>query len=105
MYLAYITCKDSEEAEKIAEHLLNKKLIACANIFDSKSIYHWKGELCNQNEKVLILKTDKKFQDIVGEVKAIHSYELPCILKINVEATQEFGLWVANSIKEGKTSE
>lgn len=97
MYLIYVTCKDLTEAKKIARHLLNKKLIACANILDSQSIYHWKGELKEQNEKVLILKTNREFQDIVGEVMVIHSYDLPCILKVDVEATQQFGHWVANS--------
>ena len=35
----YITNPNKDEAKKIAKHLLNKKLIACGNIYPINSIY------------------------------------------------------------------
>ena len=94
MTLVYITCKDKKEAEKIAIHLLRKRLIACANIFPIKSMYWWQGKIANDNENVIIAKTStKNFKKVVSEVKKIHSYEIPCILRINATANKEYGAW------------
>ena len=94
MTLVYITCKDKKEAEKISMHLLRKRLIACANIFPIKSMYWWQGKIANDNENVIIAKTStKNFKKVVSEVKKIHSYEIPCILRINATANKEYGAW------------
>ncbi len=93
--MVYITNKDEAEAEKIAKHLLNKKLIACANIFPTTSMYEWKGKLENTKEVVAIVKTKKEnFEKVKNEVMKIHSYECPCIAKIDVEGNKEFENWV-----------
>jgi len=95
MYLVYITCKDLTEAKKIAKELLTRDLIKCANIVDSNSLYIWKGKLKDEKEKILVGKSNKKFQDIQGVVKGMHSYDLPCILKIAVDANKAFEKWVS----------
>jgi len=41
----YITNPTKKEAEKIARHLLEKHLIACANIFPIESFYWWKKKI------------------------------------------------------------
>lgn len=45
----YITYPNIEEAKKICTHLLEQKLIACANYFPIESAYWWKGKI--ENEK------------------------------------------------------
>ena len=95
MTLAYIICKDAVEAEKISMLLLKKRLIACANIFPIRSMYRWKEKIVNETENVIIAKTnDKNFDKVVNEVKKIHSYKIPCILKINATANREYENWV-----------
>ena len=99
MILAYITSKDKEEAKSIAKHLLEKKLIACANIFPIESLYWWKNNIEEEDEFVLIAKTLKeKFNEVKEEVKRIHSYSTPCILKIETEANLEFLEWVKGEV-------
>ncbi len=85
--LVYITCKNPEEAESIARLLLEKNLIACANIIPrSLSLYNWKGKLEKANETILIAKTRKELvPNVVSETRKMHSYELPCILSIPIE--------------------
>ncbi len=56
----HITNPSKNHAEKIATHLLKKKLIACANLFPIKSFYWWKGRIEESNEYVLIAKTLRK---------------------------------------------
>jgi len=98
--MLYIPCKNNAEANKIAKHLLRKRLIACANIFPIKSIYRWKKKIVNDKEIVVIAKTLKgKFNTVKKEVKKIHSYETPCIAMIDSRANRDFEKWVKGEIK------
>jgi len=101
MIIEYIVCKNKAEAEKIANNLLKKRLIACANLFPINSLYKWKGKLQKDKEFVLIAKTQKnKSQSLEKEVKGIHSYEIPCILQVNVKANKEYERWLKNELKK-----
>ncbi|MBI2108124.1 divalent-cation tolerance protein CutA [Candidatus Woesearchaeota archaeon] len=94
MTLVYITCKDEKEAEKISRHLLGKRLIACSNMFPIKSMYWWEGKIATDNEVVIIAKSNEKnFSKVQKEVKKLHSYKVPCILKIEAKANKEYGDW------------
>ena len=100
MTLVYITCKDEKEAEKISLHLLRKRIIACANIFPVKSFYWWNKRIANEKEYVAILKTNNKnFKKVESEVKRIHSYKIPCILKLNSSANSEYELWASREMR------
>lgn len=99
MIIIYITNPNEEEAEKIARHLLNKKLIACANIFPIESIYRWEGKVTKEKEFVLIGKTlEEKFETIKKEVESVHSYKTPCIIKIPAEPNSKYGEWVKGEV-------
>ena len=50
----YITNPTQKEAEKIAKHLLKKRLVACVNFFPVKSFYWWEGEILSEKEFGLI---------------------------------------------------
>lgn len=84
--MVYITCKDTEEADSIAHHLLERHLVACANIYPIRSLYWWKGEIQREGEVAVIMKTrcDNREQ-IIKEVLAIHSYEVPCVEFISIK--------------------
>ena len=100
MALVYITCSNEKEAKKISMHLLKKRLIACANIFPIKSVYWWKGKITKSNEHVMIAKTsNKNFKKLEFEVKKMHSYEIPCILRINASANKEYNEWMNREIR------
>ena len=93
--IIYSTFKNRLEAEKIITHLLNKKLVACANLFPIKSIYFWKSRMVNNNEVAALLKTtEKNWTKIKNEIKKLHSYEVPCIEKIKVETEKNYGQWI-----------
>ncbi|MBU0629022.1 MAG: divalent-cation tolerance protein CutA [Nanoarchaeota archaeon] len=95
MILIYITAKDKAEAKKISKHLLEKKLVACINIFPIESMYWWKGKIEEGNEVVIIAKTkEENYNKVKEEVKKIHSYSVPCILKIKADANEEYQKWI-----------
>ena len=95
MTIVYITCRDEKEAVKISRHLLEKRLIACSNIHPIRSLYWWKGKIQDEKEYAIIAKTiDKNYNKIKKEVSKIHSYDVPCILKIDAEANESYEKWV-----------
>lgn len=96
MIIIYCPCKNKTEAKKIATNLLNKKLIACANIIQSDSVYCWKNKLCNEKEAIMLIKTTKnKETKARAELKRLHSYDLPAIITISAKANKEFEKWLS----------
>ena len=87
MIYIFWTCKDESEAILVAEKLLEKKLIACANIFpEITSIYRWDGKLCTSKETKVIFKTLATYFDLVSaEIKDLCSYKVPEISQISIE--------------------
>ncbi|MGV8168715.1 MAG: divalent-cation tolerance protein CutA [Candidatus Nanoarchaeia archaeon] len=98
--IVYVTHSNMNEAQKVASHLLQKKLIACANFFPINSSYWWKGKVENSKEIVSLLKTKKEnWIKLKSEIKKIHPYETPCIMKINVEANKDYESWINKETK------
>lgn len=100
MELAYIPCKTHKEAEKIAKHLLSKKLIGCANVLPSTSLYNWKGKLKKTKESILICKTfGEKLSKIEKEVRKLHSYKIPLIASLKIEdANKDYLEWLEKQV-------
>jgi periplasmic divalent cation tolerance protein len=85
-----------EEAEKVTDHLLERKLVACVNYFPIKSKYWWKGKIENDSEVAMIAKSRTELADeVITEVKKIHSYEVPVvdIIPIN-KCYKELDSWL-----------
>lgn len=96
MILVYVPCGSYDEAKKIAFNLLEEKLIACANITESKSIYWWDGKVCDEDEHIILAKTTETvFEKVRDKILELHSYELPCIIGIKVaDVNPGFANWV-----------
>jgi periplasmic divalent cation tolerance protein len=87
----YSTYTNIKEAKKIANILLDKHLIACANFFPIESIYHRKGKKETAKEIVALYKTQKKHRKAIQkEITQYHSYETPCIIKFDIEANTSY---------------
>ena len=93
--IIYVTHKNMNDAKKIANHLLEKRLIACANFFPIESAYWWKGHIDGAHEIVSILKTkSENWEKARDEIARIHPYEVPCIMKIDVTANESYEAWI-----------
>ena len=93
--------KNENEALTIANLAVQKNLAACGNIFPKmKSIYMWQNKLQNDNETLLILKTNSnKYPLLEKLILEKHSYEVPCILKIPiVDGNKEYLKWIDDSL-------
>lgn len=99
----YVSCKDLKEARKIAGHCVTERLAACGNILHSmESVYWWDGQINSEQEVVLILKTTAERYDVVEKaVKALHSYECPCICALPVShGFQPYLDWIKSESAE-----
>ena len=100
-FLTYVMTKNENEALTIANLAVQKNLAACGNIFPKmKSIYMWQNKLQNDNETLLILKTNSnKYPLLEKLILEKHSYEVPCILKIPIiDGNKEYLKWIDDSL-------
>ena len=92
-----ITIDSEDEAVKIAKALLEENLIACANIIGKiRSLYKWKGEVCDDPEVLIICKSQRHlFSRLSEKVKALHSYDVPEIIAMPlVEGWAPYLQWI-----------
>lgn len=95
MLCVYLTCKDNNEGEKIASLLLDRKLVACVNIFPVLSMYLWKGKKKISDEVALLCKTVRaKLPRIKEEITNAHSYDLPVVSAWEEETSKEVEEWL-----------
>ncbi|MDQ3707105.1 MAG: divalent-cation tolerance protein CutA [Chloroflexota bacterium] len=100
LVILYVPCSSEAEATGIASRLLSERLIACANIYASRSLYVWNGEMAEEQEMVLVCKTvASRAEDAAALVEQIHSYDVPCVLRIvPAEANSEYYRWVSAEV-------
>lgn len=108
--LIYITTGNREEAKRIGSALVEEKLAACANIIDGmESLYRWEGKVESGKEAILIAKTTyNNVGALTARVKELHSYDVPCVISINVaeqEGNAAYLNWLTGSVKPPRPPE
>lgn len=96
LLLVFTSLPSQEAASALARELLQRQLVACAQIQPIDSLYHWQGELREEREWRLLLKTRSA---LYGELQALvldlHPYELPALMALPVaQAAPAFEAWV-----------
>ncbi|OSQ30960.1 divalent-cation tolerance protein CutA [Thalassospira sp. MCCC 1A03138] len=84
MVFLYVTAPDMEVARLIAGGAVRERLAACANIMPQMTaIYEWDGDIEEENEIVIILKSTSTAATALSEwITDHHPYDIPCILEI-----------------------
>lgn len=103
LILGYTTTSTREEATALAKGLLEKKLIACANIIpNGESLYLWEDQVESSQETFMIIKSLPEFQSqIINFVQEHHSYQCPAIFFIETErVSPSFLNWVHQSLSQ-----
>ena len=86
-YLFLVTVPNIEEGQEIARNLVESKLVACVNIIkDIFSVYRWKGEIEEDSEHLLLIKTTEENSDLlIKKITEIHSYDNPECIAFKIE--------------------
>ena len=92
-----ITVGTHEEAEVIADVLLEQNKAACVNIVPAvDSHFRWEGKLETGQEAMLIVKTQASLVDeVIVLVKTVHSYDVPEIIALPIiGGNPEYLAWI-----------
>src|SRR5262245_44692831 len=80
------TAGSESEAASLARALVDRRLAACVNVVPQvRSIFLWGGEVHDDREWLLLIKTRRdRFEAIRQAIRALHSYELPEAVMIDL---------------------
>lgn len=95
------TCATLEEARRICNELVEKRLVACANLIPHvESIYLWEENVEIGNEVKVFLKTlDSHFERVRDYIKEHCSYDVPEVSKISIRAgNPDYINWIVDVV-------
>ncbi len=101
MLIVLNTTPNIEEAENLAQKIIEAKLAACVQILPPmKSFYFWEGAIQKDTEHLLLIKTlAEKFADLEEFIKENHSYDVPEIVALPAEkVSQNYLHWIRNYV-------
>ena len=96
-----VTGTDARECARIARHLLEKRLIACANLIPQiRSLYTWEGKVADEKECLMVLKSSRGlFAALQAEIEKQHTYSVPEIIALPIiEGSPNYLNWIAESV-------
>jgi periplasmic divalent cation tolerance protein len=100
--LVLTTASSHEEARKIANALVERRLAACVNILPQiDSIYRWKEKVEEAQEIQLLIKTtESAMESLRDTIQELHSYEVPECIVLPIESGSEKYLnWIDESVR------
>jgi periplasmic divalent cation tolerance protein len=97
-----VTAPSQQEAEMIAETLLQERLAACVTILPVQSIYRWQGTIHNDQEWQLLIKSERdRFADLEIKIRQIHPYEVPEIIALPIVAgSLPYLNWISQQVEQ-----
>ncbi|MEA5598528.1 divalent-cation tolerance protein CutA [Rivularia sp. UHCC 0363] len=98
--IVLVTTGSQQEAEKIANALVEAKLAACVSFTSINSIYTWQGKVSKDQEWQLFIKTDlTRFPTVEAKILELHSYEVPEIIVLPIiKGHQPYLQWIAQQV-------
>lgn len=85
--IVLVTVASPDQGKAIATTLIEAHLAACVTVIPVQSIYRWQGQIHNDAEWQLIIKTKlDKFDELSATIQEIHSYDVPEILALPIVA-------------------
>ena len=99
-YLLVISTTPPDDADRIARILVESKKCACVNIVRNiSSIYHWKGEVHEETECILFMKTEDHHKEALFELlKQSHPYEVPEFVVVPISwGSKDYLEWISTS--------
>lgn len=84
--LVLTTIGSTAAAQELVRSLVAERLVACGTMLEGRSIYRWRGDVTEENEVVVLLKTrGEQWEALQAAVTARHPYEVPELLAFPVD--------------------
>ena len=95
--VCYVTVPSAQVGKAIANKLVTNKLAACVNMIPGvTSFYEWQGKMEEDNELLLMIKTQTSLvPEVITAVKATHTYDVPEVISVPMgEGSKDYLEWV-----------
>ena len=99
--VALSTVGSAEDAERLARALVERRLAACVNVVPGVvSHYLWKGELCRDEERLLVIKTrTERLGELRTALADLHPYELPELVALDItDGSERYLAWLDENV-------
>ena len=93
----YCTVPNKKIAKDITRVLMKHKLAACVSMIDNvKSVFSWDGEICEEKEIMLMIKTRRtNYGKVKLVIEDLHSYSVPEIIALPiVDCSEDYLKWL-----------
>ena len=90
------------DAEKMATMLLEKRLVACAQISGPvSSSYWWQGKVVSSEEYLLVMKSDEsRYYELEQLIRELHPYETPEIIAtVITHLSEDYRQWLEKELR------
>ncbi|GBC70084.1 Divalent-cation tolerance protein CutA [archaeon HR01] len=106
MALLLVTYPSDRDYLGWARSLVGRGLAACVNVIPVKSVYLWESDIQEDNEVLLILKTDRRvLNDLKDVIKSEHPYQVPEIVELSpADVNKSYLDWVSESTYGRRTA-
>lgn len=97
-----LTCGSWQEAQRIADQLLEQKLVACVEFLDIQSKFAWHGNFQEEKEVKLVMQSAAHlFRAVEAEVAKLHSYDTFVLAQLPLTAVSEKAQhWLEAELKQ-----
>ncbi len=94
----YCTVPNKKLAKEITAVLMKHRLAACVSMVENvKSIFSWEGEICEEKEILMMIKTRRSnYGKIKLVIEDMHTYSVPEIIALPiVDCSEDYLKWLA----------
>ena len=93
----YCTVPSKKMAKDITKILMKHKLAACVSMIENvKSVFSWEGEVCEEKEILMMIKTRRaNYGKVKLVIEDIHAYSVPEIIALPiVDCSEDYLKWL-----------
>ncbi len=91
------TVPNKKVAREITKVIMRHRLAACVSLIENvKSVFSWEGELCEEKELLMMIKTRRaNYGKIKLVIEDVHPYEVPEIIALPiVDCSEDYLKWL-----------
>jgi periplasmic divalent cation tolerance protein len=95
-----VTASSDSQARRLARKLLQNRLAACVNFLPVDSMFLWKGDIQEEEEVLMIIKTrTESFDGLMSAIKTVHTYDTPEIIGVPIVlGSREYLKWIDDEV-------